>query len=270
MADVRNRKEAQGRHVLGMMLDRNGGSVDSGIVFSQGPFHETTKKFVFGNLHKMGLSKYGGLETIAHERVSEIVRDWRSRIVNNFAIIDDLPSLGKYASSIVMGLILGDKLDTPKFKIHLDNSILATIEYINAGVVGTGLDQALPFLGALFPSLVGKDIALRTTGVIRDMAQDLLNELRKDRKTGQNGNGSLAELYLDKIETKEDPEIFTDFHFQTLFADILAATYETQSSTLQCLLLFSILHTDAQNRIFEEIKASIGRDEPVRMEHRKM
>jgi len=123
--------------------------------------------------------------------------------------------------------------------------------------------------------LVGKEMTLRTIGLTRAMAQDLLDDIRKDLaegkgiKTDSTEEKTLGQLYLEKIESREDPSVFSDFHFQSLFVDLFQATYDTQNASVRGALLFSIVHPQHQQRIFEEIKSTIGRDEPVRMDHRK-
>uniref|UniRef100_A0A0N5A2B5 Cytochrome P450 n=1 Tax=Parastrongyloides trichosuri TaxID=131310 RepID=A0A0N5A2B5_PARTI len=109
----------------------------------------------------------------------------------------------------------------------------------------------------------------KNTREIRKLTIEQINECKKIYNFNDEPQ-NLVHAVLKEIQTANSPYSYlTDRHIEGIVEDLWITGMETSTSTMKWLILLTMKYPDYQRRIQEEIDSVVGRDNEVRMKHKK-
>ncbi|XP_021953085.1 methyl farnesoate epoxidase [Folsomia candida] len=279
IVDIISRDEALARESdVGIFHDRSMGQ-NTGIVSAEGETWKKNRAWTFKTLSRVGLSKISGLESNIHKQSSSIIAVWEKALSSSgmpwaeVEVSDDVMTVPFF--KVVFTSVMGsDRVNDAKNGTQLNEMIHLNMENTKSlSSFAAGLDVAFPILSRIIPATTGRKVQNKFHSSARRAAQSLLDDVRNEAFGSSaalgkiQGTSSLTHAFFEAMENNPSDPDFTDFHFTSIYMDLLQGSGETTSAHVQCLLLNCVTHPEWQQKIVNEINNVIGDDELPKLEH---
>ncbi|OXA38861.1 steroid 17-alpha-hydroxylase/17,20 lyase [Folsomia candida] len=237
------------------------------------------RAWTFKTLSKVGLSKFSGIEDTIHAQCGSIIAVWEKALSSSempFAEVEvsDHVMMMPFFKVIFTSVMGADRINDAKNGALLTEMIHLNMEYImGLSSFAAGLDVAFPFLSRIFSNATGRKVQDKLHSAARKAGQSLLDDVRNEALSSsvahKGMSASLAHAFLNVMQNNPlDPD-FTDFHFTSIYMDLLQGSGESTSAYVQCLLLHCVTHPYWQEKIVSEIYSVIGDGVSPKLEHQR-
>ncbi|XP_055353573.1 vitamin D(3) 25-hydroxylase-like [Paramacrobiotus metropolitanus] len=237
-----------------------------GLVPAEGEFWREQRRFALTTLRDLGMGKTW-LEDSILDGINQVKTIFAGNLNRPF---DPSTHLTLAIANVICALIFGRQYDhSDKEFLHLTSLFEENINILNT-IAPT---QFLPFLKFIpFGKLhTAQNSLLGNFQQLWNFGKALVREHTEERKSGQE-KGDYVDKFLSLLEQQRGSSntTFTDEQLLASVLNLFAAGTGTTHATIMWGILLMIIHPDVQQKVHEEIDAKIGRNEPIRMEHRSL
>uniref|UniRef100_A0A1Y1M0H9 Cytochrome P450 n=1 Tax=Photinus pyralis TaxID=7054 RepID=A0A1Y1M0H9_PHOPY len=238
--ELLSRDELNGRPDNVATTSRTGGE-RRGMIFTDSEFWQEQKKFVIRHFKETSFRKEAMWEML-EEEVRSIIGDVKRAIEKNPAV--DLHRFFRIHVLNAFCFLITGQTSNHHELIELE----AAIAHLAQSVPMAGpVFGKFPFLRYICPEYCGynKYVAIH---------EKILAFFHKKVKVLKDAsNSGLIPSYLDKLNSGQSGESFSEGQLLALCLDLLVAGYDSITNTLKFAFLYLILHPDIQKKAQEEI-----------------
>ncbi|XP_077997852.1 cytochrome P450 2J4-like [Glandiceps talaboti] len=248
------------------------GTIDNGIVLSNGSVWKFKRRIILSNLRNFGMGKALMEKRILNES-EYLLKEFENHQGNLFYPMEHMNNI---SYNVMCSMILGERFDynDPRFTTcirALESMFEIGRLYLGLGSMFRGAGAALDFItwkqnflnhelmyGIVEPFLKEHDKTYNPENV-RDFL-DVFLKITKDwdKETQENPFGSQGVKGLS----------YHYYYEYSLILDMFAAGTETTTTTLMWGWLFMLKYPDIQKKVQEELDRVVGKDRPPNMSDR--
>ena len=269
--EVYKKEEFSGRpfHKVPFVYICRGGLDDKGLlsgisVLSGKPWKEH-RHFIISNLSDIGMGKKGGLEELIMEEAEEFCDNLKVKMgKDSSCIIKVNETFAPAVNNVIWRLVSGERAkQTDPDMVALTKKLKELLKVLDPSTLMSVLTAHSEFLLKLFT-----DIGMKTGLTLFKPVAKCINRIID--KSSPNAQGTITDRYLAEIENNEkegnvDHILYGNNGRKQIFGgilDLMLAGTDTSGTFLEWCFLFMMQYPDVQERVFLEIKETIGLNRP--------
>ncbi|XP_071452669.1 methyl farnesoate epoxidase-like isoform X2 [Hetaerina americana] len=232
-----------------------------GIINASGEEWKLQRRFILHHLRDLGFGK-SSLDGIAHEELQAVfddIDDISGGCIKGFANpVNFHEILGGASINVLWHILAGKRYDhrDPKFK-----ELIRTVQkLLQLTFESSGIFNAVPWLGKIFPRLTGFTTYDAHFNPIFKFIQDVIDDHKKT--IDYEHPRDFMDIYISEIERQKNDlhNIFNEKQLKQVYNELFMVGTDTTLNTLSFAILYMILYPEAQKKVQQEIDEVIGKD----------
>ncbi|KAG6459438.1 hypothetical protein O3G_MSEX011399 [Manduca sexta] len=222
-----------------------------GIVFSDGPAWNKTRRFVLKYLKSYGYNSRF-MDNYIAEECRVLVRQ-RERDAGQPVLVNDMFHIP--IVNILWRLVAGVRYDLEDVRLKKLCSLITRL--FKAVDMSGGVLNFMPFLRHFIPNYIGYTELKSIHNTLHEFLAETIKQHKQNIDT-ENPRDVIDACLIEMMKNKD--QALTYKELQVVCLDLLEAGMETVSNTAVFMLLHIVRNDTVQQRLQEEIKAVIGQE----------
>ncbi|XP_018020168.1 methyl farnesoate epoxidase-like, partial [Hyalella azteca] len=206
-----------------------------GIMFSNGEFWKTQRRFTLHHLRNLGVGK-----SVHHDIILEEVRELIQHLNKKNGPFEIQPELAVTGVTVLWAVLAGVRLRHDDPKLYELVQLLDTA--FRTSQIAGGLLNTFPFLRKICPEFVGYTPQLKAFTEVKNYVEKAIEDHKKD--LDQSDLNNFIDLYLNELKK-------TDLHSSFSARLVKTSAFLTEVMRFRCVAPVTVPHTCTNDTILQ-------------------